>query len=240
MANFGAFCSVSYWQNWTELRIRSGLSRTSWLHKSIACNSSGYTQTGSGIFLAFSRSQKLRVAVCVIFLPDELLLVEVGPCNDKNLLFALTILIILITVTAEIEKDNQRMPNDPKSAPQSSSDWQELLRIAEGSQLVVERVRIPEKQIAIEGQFTLPQLSQLSLEDQVFVVAFLRSHGSIKEMEQTFGVSYPTIKSRLNRISGLLEFIDNNPSPTRTEVLNRLNSGDLSPADAIRALEALK
>ncbi|MGB7741556.1 MAG: hypothetical protein WBL41_02260, partial [Terracidiphilus sp.] len=73
MANFGAFCSVSYWQNWTELRIRSGLSRTSWLHKSIACNSSGYTQTGSGIFLAFSRSQKLRVAVCVIFLPDELL-----------------------------------------------------------------------------------------------------------------------------------------------------------------------
>ncbi len=132
------------------------------------------------------------------------------------------------------------MPNDPKSAPQSSSDWQELLRIAEGSQLVVERVRIPEKQIAIEGQFTLPQLSQLSLEDQVFVVAFLRSHGSIKEMEQTFGVSYPTIKSRLNRISGLLEFIDNNPSPTRTEVLNRLNSGDLSPADAIRALEALK
>ncbi len=132
------------------------------------------------------------------------------------------------------------MPNDPKSAPQSSSDWQELLRIAEGSQLVVERVRIPEKQIAIEGQFTLPQLSQLSLEDQVFVVAFLRSHGSIKEMEQTFGVSYPTIKSRLNRISGLLEFIDNNPSPTRTEVLNRLNSGDLSPAEAIRALEALK
>ncbi|MGA3034192.1 MAG: DUF2089 domain-containing protein [Terracidiphilus sp.] len=128
------------------------------------------------------------------------------------------------------------MPDQPKPAP----DWQELLRIAQGSPLVVERVRIPEKQIAIEGQFTLPQLAQLSLEDQVFVVAFLRSHGSIKEMEQTFGVSYPTIKARLNRISNQLEFVETNPSPSRTEVLNRLSSGELTPAEAIRALEALK
>ena len=35
----------------------------------------------------------------------------------------------------------------------------------------------------------------------MFVTAFVRSHGSIKEMEQVFGVSYPTIKARLNRIA---------------------------------------
>ena len=132
------------------------------------------------------------------------------------------------------------MTSDPKSAPQPAADWQELLRIAQGTALVIERVRIPAKQIAVEGQFTLPQLALLSLEDQVFAVAFLRSHGSIKEMEQTFGVSYPTIKARLNRISSQLEFVDNNPSPSRTEVLNRLSSGELTPAEAIRALEELK
>jgi hypothetical protein len=126
------------------------------------------------------------------------------------------------------------------SNPKPAADWQELLRIAQGGSLVVERVRIPEKGIAVEGQFTLPELARLTLEDQVFIVAFLRSHGSIKEMEQTFGVSYPTIKSRLNRISGQLEFVDNNPSPTRTEVLDRLNHGELTPAEAIRELEALK
>jgi hypothetical protein len=120
------------------------------------------------------------------------------------------------------------------------SDWQELLRIAQGGSLVVERVRIPEKQIAIEGEFTLPELARLSLEDQVFIVAFLRSHGSIKEMEQTFGVSYPTIKARLNRISGQLEFIDTNPSPSRAEVLERLKNGEISADEAIRVLEALK
>jgi hypothetical protein len=120
------------------------------------------------------------------------------------------------------------------------SEWQELLRIAQGASIVIERVSIPEKGIAVEGSFVPPQLARLSLEDHVFAVAFLRSHGSIKEMEQVFGVSYPTIKARLNRIAGQLEFVETNPSPSRAEVLERLNRGEISADDAIQALEALK
>ncbi len=122
----------------------------------------------------------------------------------------------------------------------TASDWQDLLRIAQGAPLVIERVNIPEKQIAIEGRFTLPQLARLGLDDQVFVTAFLRSHGSIKEMEQVFGVSYPTIKARLNRIAGQLEFVETDPSPSRAEVLERLNNGEITADEAIRVLEALK
>ena len=120
------------------------------------------------------------------------------------------------------------------------SDWQDLLRIAQDGPLVVERVRLTNMQITVEGSFTLPELARLSLEDQVFVTAFIRSHGSIKEMEQTFGVSYPTIKSRLNRIAGQLEFIEVDPAPSSTEILERLNSGEISAAQAIQALEGLK
>jgi hypothetical protein len=120
------------------------------------------------------------------------------------------------------------------------SDWQDLLRMAQGSPLVVERVRLAEKGVTIEGSFTLPELARLSLEDQVFVTAFLRSHGSIKEMEQVFGVSYPTIKARLNRIGGQLQFIETNPSPSRGEVLGRLKGGEISADEAIRALEEMK
>jgi hypothetical protein len=126
------------------------------------------------------------------------------------------------------------------SSLKPTSDWQELLRIAQGGSIIIERIRIPEKQISVEGEFTPPELARLSLEDQVFVVAFLRSHGSIKEMEQTFGVSYPTIKARLNRISGLLQFVETDPSPSRQEILDRLRSGELTADEAIRALEALK
>jgi len=119
-------------------------------------------------------------------------------------------------------------------------DWQELTRLTQGQPIVVERVRLTEKEIAIEGEFELPQLAQLSVEDQVFVIAFVRCHGSIKEMEQIFGVSYPTIKSRLNRIAGGLEFVETNPAPSRAEILDRLKRGEVNAQDAVRELETLK
>ena len=122
----------------------------------------------------------------------------------------------------------------------SGTDWQELLRIAQGASLVVERVRIPERGITIDGPFVLPQLARLTLEDQVFITAFLRSHGSIKEMEQVFGVSYPTIKGRLNRIASQLEFIETNPAPSRSEILERLNQGEITADEAVRMLQELK
>src|SRR5277367_4708620 len=104
--------------------------------------------------------------------------------------------------------------------------------------MVVERVRLADKDVSIEGEFELPQLARLSAEDQVFVAAFVRSHGSIKEMEQVFGVSYPTIKARLGRIAASLEFVDTSPAPARAEVLDRLAAGELTAEEAIAALEA--
>jgi hypothetical protein len=126
------------------------------------------------------------------------------------------------------------MPTQTKN----TTDWQELSRLTQGQSIVVERVRLTEKNIAIEGAFELPQLAQLSAEDQVFVTAFIRSHGSIKEMEQIFGVSYPTIKGRLNRIAESLDFVEQNPAPGRSEVLERLQRGEITAEDAIRELEA--
>ncbi len=122
----------------------------------------------------------------------------------------------------------------------SAADWQELMQITRGQPLAVERVRLQGKDIAIEGSFELPQLARLAFEDQVFVTAFVRCHGSIKEMEQIFGVSYPTIKSRLTRIAQSLEFVDTNPTPSRAEVLDRLKRGEINAQEAITALEGLK
>ena len=111
------------------------------------------------------------------------------------------------------------------------------------TQRLVKAVKSSLEAIPIEGSFELPQLARLSLEDQVFIAAFVRSHGSVKEMEQVFGVSYPTIKSRLTRVANSLEFVETNPTPSPTElrarILHRLKRGEVSAEDAIRELQAL-
>ena len=121
-----------------------------------------------------------------------------------------------------------------------ASDWQELTKLTQHQPIVVERVRLTDRDITIEGSFDLPQLARLSLEDQVFVAAFIRSHGSIKEMEQVFGVSYPTIKARLNRIAGSLEFVETNPIPSQAEILDKLNRGEITAQEAIQQIQESK
>lgn len=118
-----------------------------------------------------------------------------------------------------------------------SDDWQALTELTQGRPLVVERVRLADRGIAIEGAFELPRLAQLSAEDQVFVAAFVRSHGSIKEMEAVFGVSYPTVKARLNRIAQALQLVEVDPMPSRAEVLERLKRGEITAEEAIAELE---
>ena len=116
-------------------------------------------------------------------------------------------------------------------------DWQELTDLTHGQPFVVERVRLTGSGIVIEGQFEPPQLAQLSIDDQVFVAAFVRSHGSIKEMERIFGVSYPTIKSRLNRIAEHLNFVDTDPAPTGADIVDRLRREEISVQEALAELE---
>ena len=116
-------------------------------------------------------------------------------------------------------------------------DWQELTDVTLGQPFVVERVRLSGSGVVVEGKFELPQLAQLSIDDQVFVAAFVRSHGSIKEMERIFGVSYPTIKSRLNRIAQVLDFVETDPAPSRTDTIDRLRRGEITAQQALSELE---
>jgi hypothetical protein len=59
-------------------------------------------------------------------------------------------------------------------------------------------------------------------------------------MERVFGVSYPTIKARLNRIAGQLTFVETNPASSREEVLARLERGEIDADEAVRALRTNK
>ena len=117
-----------------------------------------------------------------------------------------------------------------------TKDWQELTRLTRGAPIVIERVRLAGSGIAIEGAFELPPLARLAAPDQVFIMAFVKNDGSIKDMERIFGISYPTVKNRLNRIASQLEFVEDVVGPSKDEILDTLERGEISAQDAIRRL----
>ncbi len=118
-----------------------------------------------------------------------------------------------------------------------AKEWQELTEITRGKPVTVERVRLVESDIAIEGSFVLPPLANLSAEDQIFVMAFVRCHGSIKDMEEMFGISYPTVKNRINRIADQFQFVEMVvPSPSQDDVIAELEKGEITPDEALRRL----
>jgi len=117
-----------------------------------------------------------------------------------------------------------------------TKEWNEVTKMTQGKAIVIERVRLVDSDIAIEGSFTLPPLANLSAEDQVFVIAFIRSDGSIKDMEKMFDISYPTVKHRIKNIAQRLEFVEITKISPPEEVINALEHGDITPDEAIRRL----
>src|SRR6516162_8515608 len=126
----------------------------------------------------------------------------------------------------------------------STQDWQVLTRLTGNGRFEIERVRLADQDVAIEGRFELPPLARLNADDQVFVVAFVRCHGSIKQMEKFFGVSYPTIKNRLNRIAAQLPFVEVAPPaasdrPTPSDLLSCLERGEMTVDEVLNELKGL-
>lgn len=129
-----------------------------------------------------------------------------------------------------------------------TNEWHELTDLTGDRDFLVTGVKLAGSGVEIRGEFELPPLARLRYEDQVFVAEFIRSHGSIKDMGASFGISYPTVKSRLNRIASLLQLVEvavgtpaaaSAPSAPPTEVddiLGMLERGEISASDAAREI----
>lgn len=98
--------------------------------------------------------------------------------------------------------------------------------------------------IKIEATFELSTLARLSPADQEFIIAFVGSHGSIKEMERQFNVSYPTVKNKLSALAKALGAEENDVNDhegdlerTNREILRQVEAGSLPVQDALRLLK---
>ena len=101
--------------------------------------------------------------------------------------------------------------------------------------LKVARMACEHCKVSLEGEFEASPLAKLSADDQAFVMAFVRHHGSIKKMEELFDISYPTVKNRLNSIGAALDKTFEAPSPNMF-VLEQLARGEITLEEALEKL----
>ena len=103
------------------------------------------------------------------------------------------------------------------------------------AQLTIAELRCESCETQLEGNFEIPALVRLSPADLDFVLRFVKSSGSLKEMAKQAGQSYPTVRNRLSDI--IAQLSDNRSSDEkRHSILDAIAEGTLSVAEAEKKL----
>ena len=99
--------------------------------------------------------------------------------------------------------------------------------------------------INITGEFALPQLLKLTRAQIDFIEVFIKNRGIIREVERELGISYPTVRARLDEVIQALGYssksapddgIETPGAERRRIVLSELKAGKLTPEEALAAL----
>ncbi len=108
-----------------------------------------------------------------------------------------------------------------------------------GSNTEVTRIYCGRCETAIEGHFQPCRFCKLTTEQKAFLDAFIKCRGNIKEVEKELGISYPTVKSRLEDVAGALGYKtepDQYNSAKKKDILDRLNNGEITAEEAVTLL----
>lgn len=90
---------------------------------------------------------------------------------------------------------------------------------------------------SLKGEFELCEFCRLTKEQKYFVKMFLKNRGSIRDMEKELGISYPTVRNKIEEINAALGLSDGSlPSVNVSEVLKRIKAGELSVDSAVSFL----
>ena len=121
-------------------------------------------------------------------------------------------------------------------------------------ELAVTRLRCTSCGTTLEGEFSVGRFARLSRDQMTLLESFLRSRGNLRDIEREMGISYPTVRSRVEAIVRALGFgprdedaeardgDDREPAAapqTREAILERLARHEISAEDAALAIRAL-
>lgn len=108
-----------------------------------------------------------------------------------------------------------------------------------GGELYISELTSDESKIVIRGRFSLPKFATLDAEQTRFMEAFLRCRGMLNGVEKELGISYPTVRARLDSLLAALGIEPvkererkERPSERKTKILDELERGEITPEEA--------
>jgi hypothetical protein len=125
-----------------------------------------------------------------------------------------------------------------------------------GGVMVITECRCQACQMQMRGEFAAPRMGALTDDQLAFIAVFLRVRGNLSEAERVLGVSYPTVRNKLDEINSVLESLNPGmtaeaPAPAppvnaeqsarrKREILQKVAEGALAPAEANRQIQELE
>ena len=106
------------------------------------------------------------------------------------------------------------------------------------SRLKVTRLKCDGCNTVVENQFELSKFDYLNSEQLYFIEVFLKSRGNIKDVEKELGISYPTVRAKLDEVITALGYtvLKQKPSTDKKEVIDMLEKGEITADEALKML----
>jgi hypothetical protein len=124
-----------------------------------------------------------------------------------------------------------------------------------GGHIIVTECKCTRCQLQMRGEFLPGRFSTLSEDQLTFIRVFLKARGNLTEMERILGISYPTIRNKLEEVNNTLETLEDSTPPSdlnsaavainnseeesRKNILQKVADGHFSAAEALEKLRAL-
>jgi hypothetical protein len=106
------------------------------------------------------------------------------------------------------------------------------------SRLKATRLKCDGCSTVVENQFELSKFDYLNSEQLSFIEVFLKSRGNIKDVEKELGISYPTVRAKLDEVIVALGYTvaKQKPSTDKKEVIDMLEKGEITADEALKML----
>jgi len=108
-----------------------------------------------------------------------------------------------------------------------------------GQPMTVTRMTCHHCGVAVDGPFPMPRLANLPVEHQRFIEMFVLAGGSLKEIAEQTGVSYPTVRSRLDKVIEALREEIAKTKQVKGTILDAVGGGKMAPEEAARLIKGI-